>query len=126
MGNEGNRIVGTTRAMQVQVGQLWEQIGISNDFLFGKLMRSRPGLCRKLLQRVLPELDIARIELIETQKTIREDQDARGVRLDVYVRDEADRVYSIDPDSVGIMIDSKYPDSDACTPWWSAAFGITA
>ena len=76
--------------------QLWEQIGISNDFLFGKVMRSRPGLCRKLLQRILPELDIARIEVIETQKTIDEDRDARSVRLDVYVRDETDRVYSIE------------------------------
>ena len=80
----------------VGMEQRWEQIRISNDFLFGKVMRSRPGLCRKLLQRILPELDIARIEVIETQKTIDEDRDARSVRLDVYVRDETDRVYSIE------------------------------
>ena len=36
----------------------WETIGISNDFLFGKLMREHPGLCQKLLQRILPELQI--------------------------------------------------------------------
>ncbi len=80
----------------VGMEQRWEQIRISNDFLFGKVMRSRPGLCRKLLQRILPELDIAHIEVIETQKTIDEDRDARSVRLDVYVRDETDRVYSIE------------------------------
>ena len=92
MGNEtrsfGDHAVG--------MEQRWEQIRISNDFLFGKVMRSRPGLCRKLLQRILPELDIAHIEVIETQKTIDEDRDARSVRLDVYVRDETDRVYSIE------------------------------
>ena len=92
MGNEtrsfGDHAVG--------MEQRWEQIRISNDFLFGKVMRSRPGLCRKLLQRILPALDIAHIEVIETQKTIDEDRDARSVRLDVYVRDETDRVYSIE------------------------------
>lgn len=96
MRNESNEIVEKTRTVQAEAQEIWEHIGISNDFLFGKLMRSRPGLCRKLLRRILPELDIARIELVETQKTIREDQDARGVRLDVYVRDEAERVYSIE------------------------------
>ena len=92
MGNE-TRSFGD---LAVGMEQRWEQIRISNDFLFGKVMRSRPGLCRKLLQRILPELDIARIEVIETQKTIDEDRDARSVRLDVYVRDETDRVYSIE------------------------------
>ena len=92
MGNE-TRSFGD---LAVGMEQRWEQIRISNDFLFGKVMRSRPGLCRKLLQRILPELDIAHIEVIETQKTIDEDRDARSVRLDVYVRDETDRVYSIE------------------------------
>ena len=66
----------------------WETIGISNDFLFGKLMRKHPGLCQKLLQRILPELPIDHIEVIETQKSIDEDMDARSVRLDAYVKDD--------------------------------------
>ena len=78
------------------LAQSWEKIGISNDFLFGKLMKSHPGLCKKLLQRILPELEIDRIEVVETQKSIVEDQDAKGVRLDVYVQDDQDRVYSIE------------------------------
>lgn len=28
----------------------WDELGISNDFLFGKIMRN-PELCRELLQR---------------------------------------------------------------------------
>ena len=74
----------------------WETIGISNDFLFGKLMREHPGLCQKLLQRILPELQIDHIEVVETQKSIDEDMDARSVRLDAYVRDDSERVYSIE------------------------------
>lgn len=62
----------------------WEKMGISNDFLFGKIMRD-PTLCKELLQRILPDLDIDRVEYPDLQKTIREDVDARSVRLDVYV-----------------------------------------
>ncbi len=73
----------------------WEELGISNDFLFGKVMRN-PDLCRKLLQRILPELNIERIEYPETQKSIKEDMDARSVRLDVYIKDEQNVVYTIE------------------------------
>lgn len=45
----------------------WDKLGISNDFLFGKVMRDSE-LCRGLLQRILPDLDIERIEYPETQK----------------------------------------------------------
>lgn len=34
----------------------WENLGISNDFLFGKIMRN-PELCRELLQRILPGME---------------------------------------------------------------------
>lgn len=73
----------------------WDELGISNDFLFGKIMRD-PELCRELLQRILPELDIDRIEYAETQKSIQPDVDARSVRLDVYVRDDKNTVYDME------------------------------
>ena len=79
-----------------EIERSWENIGISNDFLFGKLMRSHPDLCRKLLQRILPELSIGRIEILEVQKSIKEDIDAKGVRLDVYLSDDEERIYSIE------------------------------
>lgn len=73
----------------------WEEIGLSNDFLFGKVMRN-PILCKKLLERILPDLEINRIEYPELQKTIRPDVDARSVRLDVYVKDGKNTVYDIE------------------------------
>lgn len=73
----------------------WESLGLSNDFLFGKVM-SNPKLCIQLLERIFPELEIERIEYPELQKTIKEDVDARSVRLDVYVKDSEEKVYDIE------------------------------
>ncbi len=73
----------------------WEELSISNDFLFGKVMQN-PELCKELLQRILPDLDIDHVEYPELQKTIKEDFDAKGVRLDAkasldYVAGRPDR-----------------------------------
>lgn len=73
----------------------WDKLGISNDFLFGKVMRN-PVLCKELLRRVLPDLEIDHVEYPEIQKSIKPDIDARSVRLDVYVRDKKHRVYDIE------------------------------
>lgn len=73
----------------------WEEIGISNDFLFGKVMQDAE-LCKELLQRILPDLEIDRIEYSELQKSINVDMDARSIRLDVYVKDDKEVVYDIE------------------------------
>ncbi len=73
----------------------WEELGISNDFLFGKVMQN-PELCKELLLRILPDLKIERIEYPELQKSIKPDMDARSVRLDVYVKDEKEVIYDIE------------------------------
>ena len=73
----------------------WEEIGISNDFLFGKVMRD-PELCKELLQIILPDIRIDHVEYPELQKSIKEDADARSVRLDVYVNDGKGTVYDIE------------------------------
>jgi len=74
---------------------IWEELGISNDFLFGKVMQD-PELCRELLQIILPELEIDHVEYPELQKGIRPDADAKSVRLDVYVKDGKGTVYDIE------------------------------
>ena len=68
---------------------------ISNDFLFGKVIQN-PELCKELLQRILPDLKIDRIEYPELQKSINVDMDAHSVRLDVYVKDDRETVYDIE------------------------------
>ena len=60
----------------------WDEIGLSDDFIFGKVMQ-KPKLCKKLLQMILPELDIDYIEYPEWQKEFRPDMDTKGIRVDV-------------------------------------------
>lgn len=74
---------------------IWDELGISNDFLFGKVMQDAE-LCKELLQRILPELQIDHIEYPELQKSIKPDMDARSVRLDVYVKDAKEIIYDIE------------------------------
>lgn len=57
----------------------WKGLGISNDFLFGKVMQN-PRLCKELLRRIRPDLNIARIEYPELQKAVRPDADAKSRR----------------------------------------------
>ena len=77
----------------------WEELGISNDFLFGKVMQDA-ALCKELLQRILPDLKINHVEYPELQKTIKEDFDAKGIRLDAYVNDGKGTVYDIEMQAV--------------------------
>lgn len=73
----------------------WEELGIDNDFLFGKVMQD-PELCKELLQRILPDLKIDHVEYPQLRKGIKPDVDAKSVRLDVYVKDEKGTVYDIE------------------------------
>lgn len=72
----------------------WESIGLSNDFLFGKIMR-KPALCKRMLEIILG-IKIDRIEYLESQKSIDEEWDARSIRLDIYVQDNKDIAYNFD------------------------------
>ena len=72
----------------------WESIGLSNDFLFGKIMR-KPALCKRMLEIILG-IKIDRIEYLESQKSIDEEWDARSIRLDIYVQDNKDVAYNIE------------------------------
>ncbi len=80
---------------QLEIEQAWENLGISNDFMFGKIMQDEE-LCQELLQRILPDLDIDHIEYPELQKSIKTDIDAKSIRLDVYVKDKKGTVYNIE------------------------------
>ncbi len=81
--------------IEKQLEQAWEKLGISNDFMFGKVMQDEE-LCKGLLQRILPDLDIDHIEYPELQKSIKTDIDAKSIRLDVYVKDKKGTVYNIE------------------------------
>lgn len=72
----------------------WEELDITNDFLFGKVMRNSE-ICKQVLETIL-NIEIDRIEYPEEQKSIDMTVDAKSVRLDVYVRDFLGTVYNIE------------------------------
>ena len=78
-----------------EIQKIWEGLGISNDFLFGKVMHD-PELCKELLKRIFPDMPIDHVEFPVTQKSINVDMDAKSVRLDLYVVDDTGTVYDIE------------------------------
>ena len=80
---------------KINFSKTWEELGIANDFLFGKVMQDAE-LCKELLQRIFPDFEIDHIDYPTIQKGIHPDIDAKSVRLDVYVVDDAGTVYDIE------------------------------
>ena len=74
----------------------WESLGIDNAFIFYRVMRDKPERCCRLLQLILPELDIRRISFVNAEKTIDEGFDIKGVRLDAFCGDDEGRRYDIE------------------------------
>ncbi len=72
----------------------WERARITNSFLFYKIMTSNPEECRQLIE-ILLEKPIERIEFLTGEHTIDIDWDAKGIRLDVYVKG-TDEVYDLE------------------------------
>lgn len=72
----------------------FEDLTISDDFMFGIVMRD-PKYCKPFLETIL-NIKISRIEYPEDQKTINLSLDAKSIRLDVYVEDDSDTVYNIE------------------------------
>ncbi|MCI8625065.1 MAG: Rpn family recombination-promoting nuclease/putative transposase [Lachnospiraceae bacterium] len=80
--------------MRIPEEELWENLKISNDFMFAKVMRN-PELCKGMLERLL-DISIDRVEYPEEQKVIDIAKDSKSVRLGVYLKDEKGTVYNIE------------------------------
>ncbi len=63
----------------------WEQATIANNFIFYKVMRNNPDVCKELLE-ILLEFKIERIEMSQ-EEVIDIDFASKGIRMDVYARD---------------------------------------
>ena len=79
--------------MKINQKDLWENLTLSNDFMFSKVMRDKE-IFRETLE-ILLDKKIGEITYIDNQKTIDINYDSKSVRLDVYVEDEK-RIYNIE------------------------------
>lgn len=70
------------------------ELPLKNDFMFGQVMRN-PDICKLFLEDLL-DREIDHIEYIENQKELCDSYEHHGIRLDVYLRDDAGTVYAIE------------------------------
>lgn len=71
-----------------------DELTLMDDYMFGQVMRDTRHL-KPLLEFIL-NVRITKIELIEPQKTEKEGYNTRGVRMDLYVTDDAGTVYNVE------------------------------
>ena len=69
----------------------YENLGISNDFMFGRIMLDEK-ICKPFLEKLLC-IKIDHIEYLDAQKTVNPKVDAHSVRFDIYV-DDGGTVYN--------------------------------
>ena len=79
--------------MNIDNFKRWEDLTITDDFMFCKVM-SDPDICKELLE-ILLHIKIDRLVFQEPQKSFRLTSESKGIRLDVYVKD-SNRVFDIE------------------------------
>ena len=65
----------------------WNRATIANNFIFYKVMRNNPDVCKELLE-ILLEMEIERIEM-RGEETVEVDFGSKGIRLDVYAKNSS-------------------------------------
>lgn len=73
----------------------FEELTITDDFMFCKVFSTRLDLTKELLERIL-DVKIKEIKLAESQRTIDIVADGKSVRFDVYVEDDENSIYDIE------------------------------
>lgn len=71
----------------------WRNATLANNFIFYKVMRQHPEACKRLLEMLL-KVKIKKIDM-HNEETIDLDHDKKGIRLDVFVKEE-NRMHDIE------------------------------
>ena len=79
--NETKQVTSQT---EITPEEKWKTATIANNFIFYKIMRHNPDVCKELLERLL-EMEIDHIEM-RGEETIETDFGSKGIRLDVYAK----------------------------------------
>ena len=65
----------------------WQDLTIADDYMF-KLVMGYPHICKRLVEKVLG-ISVREIKYLERERIFKNTYDGKGIRLDVYVEDEA-------------------------------------
>ena len=71
----------------------WDELTLADNFIFQKLMLNEE-LCKKILSEILGK-EVIKIEYTDYERTIDISPDAKGIRLDIYIKGESE-VYNIE------------------------------
>ncbi|MEH2933605.1 Rpn family recombination-promoting nuclease/putative transposase [Acutalibacter sp. JLR.KK004] len=72
----------------------FQDLTLADDFIFGEVMR-QPDNIKPFLEALLGK-EIARVVVIDKQKDLKDEYDAHGIRLDVYLEDENHTKYDVE------------------------------
>ena len=71
-----------------------QELNLEDDFLFAKVMSDKE-ICKEFLEKLL-DVRIEKVEMPVNQKVIDLLVDCKGIRLDIYVKDENNTVYNVE------------------------------
>lgn len=69
--------------------------GLTDDFIFNKTFLDA-GLAKELISRVLPDIQVGRLRIVETQHELTTTHDSKGLRFDIYAEDNAKNRFDIE------------------------------
>ena len=72
----------------------FDDLTIADDFMFCRVMQNE-GICKEFLEMVLAD-KIGKIAYLSPQNTVAAGIEAKSVRLDILVKDEAGKSYDIE------------------------------
>lgn len=72
----------------------WENATFANNFIFCNILSTDLDLCRELLELLL-HIEIERLELAQSERSVKTDYNSHGVRLDVYTRGDG-RIFDVE------------------------------
>ena len=71
---------------EAELQKKWESLTFTDDFIFSRVMRNKK-LCRTLLEMIL-KVKVGKINFLTSHHAIQIDPNAKGIIMDVYLKDE--------------------------------------
>ena len=102
--NTQNRVKNRSRVLNEyyppELLKKWNEASLSDNFIFCKVMSENLDLCKEFLEMLL-NIKIESISLAQPETTLNVDFFAKGIRLDVFVKDDTDRIFDIEMQVIG-------------------------
>ena len=86
--------------VEKSIEEKWEEASLSNNFIFCRVMSENLDICKEFLEMLL-NIKIESIRLAQPEATLNVEFYSKGIRLDVFVKDENDRMFDIEMQVIG-------------------------